>query len=90
MRALFRAKDLPALERLTHRNYELIRGELYEIVPPTVLHSETIAQIARLLLNWNDHARAGRVITEAGFRLERRPDTVRAPDRRIHCCRSDY
>src|SRR5579862_3020481 len=62
-----------------NRRYELIKGELYEVTTG-IRHEIIAAQWMRLLLNWNDTARAGNIGGSAGFILERDPDTVRAPD----------
>lgn len=79
-KVLFRAEDLEELqERRQGRRLELIRGELYETTV-TIRHTEVQAQIIYLLKKWNETARGGRVLGEAGFTLERSPDTVRAPD----------
>ncbi|MHB8618353.1 MAG: Uma2 family endonuclease [Chloroflexota bacterium] len=79
-KALFTGEDLERIQALTGKNYELIRGELFEASPVTFRHGQVAAQIGRLLLNWNDGARFGQVSIEAGYRIGRDPDTVRGPD----------
>ncbi|HEY8692018.1 MAG TPA: Uma2 family endonuclease [Chloroflexota bacterium] len=79
IKALFRAEDLEGIQSLTGRKYELVRGELYEMVT-TLRHGAVTGQIYRLVANWNDGAKAGIVTTDGGFHLERNPDTVRGPD----------
>ena len=63
------------------RRYELLRGVLVEKMPTGDPHGDTVIRIALALGNYaeaNDYGecRAG----EPGYRLERDPDTVRAPD----------
>lgn len=62
------------------RDWELIRGELYEVSPVTQRHCEVAAEACSLFRNWNKQAKAGRVGVEGGYTIELRPDTVRAPD----------
>jgi Uma2 family endonuclease len=62
------------------RRWELIKGELYAMGGATDRHGAIAAQVARLLLNWNDSARAGTVHVETGYTIEQQPDTVRVPD----------
>ena len=78
-KVLFRAEDLAEIQSRLGRRFELIRGQLYEVTV-TMRHTETAMQIGRLFMNWNDSARAGRVMGDPGITLERSPDTVRAPD----------
>jgi Uma2 family endonuclease len=80
IKALFTAEDLERIQEATSKDYELVRGELYEVLPPTERHGEVSGQIYRLIANWNDMAHAGRVAVESGFTLARGPDTVRGPD----------
>ena len=61
--------------------YELIRGVLVEKMAPGDAHADVVIRIAYALAHYaesNDYgaARAG----EPGYRLDRDPDTVRAPD----------
>src|SRR5690349_2721374 len=78
-KALFRAEDLEGVQSLTGRKYELVRGELFEVVT-TLRHGQVMTRIARKLDEWNDRATAGLITADGGFRLERNPDTVRGPD----------
>jgi Uma2 family endonuclease len=78
-RALFRAEDLDGIQSLTGRKYELVRGELFEVVT-AFRHGRITGRIFRLVDEWNDRAKVGEAATDAGFHLERNPDTVRGPD----------
>ena len=79
IKALFRAEDLEGIQSLTGRKYELVRGELYEMVT-TLRHGAVTGRIFSLIDAWNCQTRAGLVMTDGGFTLERNPDTVRGPD----------
>lgn len=59
---------------------ELIRGEVRTSPPPTPMHGGPQAQTTTLLSNFVNAEDLGRIFTEAGFRVERNPDTVLAPD----------
>ncbi len=59
---------------------ELIRGELCEEGPPGFLHGKIVARLIFLLSMFVEAGRQGTVIGGAGVRIERAPDTVRAPD----------
>lgn len=78
-KALFRAEDLEGIQRLTGRRYELVRGELFEVVT-SGRHGEIQGKGYSLLQAWNESVEAGVVSTDWGFMLERGPDTVRGPD----------
>ena len=78
-KALFRAEDIEGIQSLTGRKYELVRGELFEVVT-TLRHGAVTGRIFGLIDDWNRRARAGMVITDGGFQLESDPDTVRGPD----------
>ena len=78
-KALFRAEDLEGIQSKTGRKYELVRGELYEVVTG-YRHGQVVTSIAFLLEAWRRRTAAGDVLTEAGYTLERNPDTVRGPD----------
>jgi Uma2 family endonuclease len=60
---------------------ELVRGELIEMAPAGFRHGEVASRIDSMI---GDHVRRenlGKVVAaETGFLLERRPDTVLAPD----------
>lgn len=60
--------------------YELAEGRLIRMSPVGTVHG---AVTVRLLVMLSQHAQArnlGFVVTEVGFTLATRPDTVRAPD----------
>ena len=59
---------------------ELVRGELCEDMPPGVQHAEIVARLIALLFPFVDARKLGRVMGDGGVRIERAPDTVRAPD----------
>lgn len=76
---------LVTAEELEHfppddRRYELVEGRIVKMSPVGYLHGRTVVRFASLL---ERHVRAGRlgeVLTEVGFKLRSKPDTVRAPD----------
>ncbi len=77
---LITAEELLALPRNGDR-YELIRGVLVQKMPTGDAHGDVVSKINYALAHYahtNDYGevRAG----EPGYRLERDPDTVRAPD----------
>jgi Uma2 family endonuclease len=63
------------------KRYELVKGELREMVPAGARHGSTAARLTVLL---GQHVRAGQLgsvlAVETGFRISRDPDTIRAPD----------
>ena len=59
---------------------ELIRGELCEEMPPGFRHEKIVAKLIVLLSLFVEARGLGTVIGGAGVRIERAPDTVRAPD----------
>jgi len=59
---------------------ELVRGEVRESMPTGGKHGFVAANLITLLSMWAKSAKAGTIGTEAGFRLETDPDTVRSPD----------
>ena len=59
---------------------ELIRGELCEEMPPGFRHEKIVAKLIVLLSLFVDARGLGTVLGGAGVRIERAPDTVRAPD----------
>ncbi len=79
-KALFRSEDLLWIQARTGKNYELIRGELFEVSPASWRHGQVALRTGQLIANWNDQAQLGEVAVEGGFTLERDPDTVRGPD----------
>ena len=60
--------------------YELSRGELVPMTPVGFQHSAIVGRLGKLLSNYVDDKRLGIVGMECGFKLEREPDTLRAPD----------
>ena len=78
---LITADELLAMPRGDGKRYELIRGVLIQKMPTGDPHGDAVMQTAfalELYSRTNDHGvtRTG----EPGYRLERGPDTVRAPD----------
>ena len=60
---------------------ELIRGELYEIMPTGGEHGEIVMTLGTALVNFARPRRLGRIAgSDSGVLLERDPDTVREPD----------
>src|SRR5438128_588362 len=77
---LMTAEELLALPE-DHKRHELVKGELRTMSPPGAEHGSDAHAIAfhvgRFLY---ENPIACVVAAETGFRLSRRPDTVRAPD----------
>ena len=78
---LMTADELLMLPKGDGKRYELVRGVLIEKMPTGDPHGETVIRAGSLILAYTDEnnyglARSG----EPGYRLERGPDTVRAPD----------
>ena len=60
---------------------ELIRGVLCETMPPGINHATIVANLTILVGSFVKRGRIGRVLSgDPGIWVERRPDTVRAPD----------
>ena len=59
---------------------ELIDGEVIELMPPGFEHGNIATNIAIFLSAYVRRNNLGRVAVESGYRLRRRPDTVRSPD----------
>ena len=60
---------------------ELIRGILCESMPPGVDHAQIAAKFVIRLGPFVEQGRLGRVVVgDPGIKIERNPDTVRAPD----------
>lgn len=79
--SLITADELLAMPRGDGKRYELIRGVLVEKMPTGDSDGETVIQTSfaiEMYARSNDfgETRAG----EPGYRLDRDPDTVRAPD----------
>ena len=63
------------------KRYELIRGVLSEKVAPGYPHGIVVSRTIAALSNYSDANDYGSVTAgDPGHRLERNPDTVRAPD----------
>jgi Uma2 family endonuclease len=64
-----------------NRWFELVRGEVIELPPPTKRHGVVSASVARILGNYTIARGAGYVTcNDSGVILQRSPDTVRGPD----------
>lgn len=59
---------------------ELIRGEVVTMTPPGFDHMVITGNIVELVGPYVRAHRLGKVLGEGGFKLERDPDTVLAPD----------
>lgn len=59
---------------------ELVRGELILMSPPGPLHGGVTMNVSAPLHAFVRKYKLGKVYGEAGFLIERDPDTVRAPD----------
>lgn len=61
--------------------FELVKGEVIEVPPPTRVHGAVCANVVRILGNYPFRRRKGYVASnDAGVLLSREPDTVRGPD----------
>ena len=60
--------------------YELSRGELVPMTPVGLQHSWIVARLGAFLTRYVMEKSLGIVGTEGGFKLQREPDTTRAPD----------
>ena len=75
------AEDLLALPGGRGERHELIRGELHTMPPAGGEHGRVHVRIgARLLPYVLEHSLGEVFGAETGFRVERDPDTIRAPD----------
>lgn len=78
---LITAEDLWAMPRTDDKRYELVRGELVEMVPASGTHGVAAATIGGILGNFVRERNLGLVFAaETGFLLARDPDLVRTPD----------
>ena len=78
---LITAEELLMMPRVEGHRYELLRGVLVEKMATGDPHRIAVGRIALALGNYaeaNDYGDTG--AGEPGYRLERNPDTVRAPD----------
>ena len=60
--------------------YELSRGELVPMTPVGLQHSAIVGRLGEFLSRYARENQLGIVGMEGGFKLERDPDTLRAPD----------
>jgi len=79
------ATKLVTAEELLRMEYsgrcELIHGELIMMSPAGAEHGVVALRIGRFLGNFVDEAGLGAVFgAETGFKIDKNPDTVRAPD----------
>ena len=78
---LITADELLRLPRGEGKKYELIRGVLIEKMPTGDPHGDAVTRASNLIFTYAEENDYGIVRTgEPGYRLERGPDTVRAPD----------
>ena len=78
---LMTADELLRLPRGDGRRYELIRGVLVEKMPTGDPHADTTVLTSYFLTQYTFDSGYGVTrVGEPGYRLEREPDTVRAPD----------
>ncbi len=78
---LMTADELLRMPRGEGKRYELVRGVLIEKMPTGDPHGDTVMRTTLLIGNYSEDKDYGVVRTgEPGYRLERGPDTVRAPD----------
>ena len=78
---LVTADELLTLPKSDGRRFELIRGVLIEKMPGGDPHSEAVVRAGTLLTIYSDDNDYGNTRSgEPGYRLDRDPDTVRAPD----------
>ena len=78
---LMTAHELLRLPRGEGKRYELIRGVLIEKMPTGDPHGDSVTRASNLIFTYAENNDYGAVRTgEPGYRLERGPDTVRAPD----------
>ncbi|GJG85648.1 hypothetical protein tb265_08290 [Gemmatimonadetes bacterium T265] len=76
---LLTAEDLYDIPDDDHR-YELVRGVLQVSEPTGFGHGTLATRIGALLLAFVRPRKLGQVAAEAGYVVERGPDTVRGPD----------
>ena len=78
---LMTADELLMMPKGDGRRFELIRGVLIEKMPGGDPHSEAVVRTGTVLTVYSDDNDYGDVRSgEPGYRLDRDPDTVRAPD----------
>ena len=80
-RKLMTAEELLLMPKIDGRRFELIRGVLIEKMPTGDPHGEALNLTGYALTHYARSNRYGVVRSgDPGYRLEREPDTVRAPD----------
>lgn len=73
--------DWVHLPENTNRWFELVRGEVIELPPPSKPHGAISANISRILGNFAFQQGKGYIASnDSGVILQRDPDTVRGPD----------
>ena len=78
---LITAEELLLMPKVDGRRFELIRGVLIEKMPTGDPHGESVSLTGYALTHYARSNRYGVIRTgEPGYRLDRDPDTVRAPD----------
>ena len=78
---LMTADELLKMPKVDGRRFELIRGVLIEKMPTGDPHGESVSLTGYALTHYVRSNRYGVVRSgEPGYRLDRDPDTVRAPD----------
>ena len=78
---LMTADELLRLPKGEGTRYELIRGVLVEKMPTGDPHGDTVVLTSYFLTQYTFDSGYGVTRTgEPGYRLDREPDTVRAPD----------
>ena len=78
---LITAEELLLMPKVDGRRFELIRGVLIEKMPTGDPQCESVSLTAYALTHYARSNRYGVVRSgEPGYRLDRDPDTVRAPD----------
>lgn len=79
-KTLLTAADLWRVSHQSDSRYELVKGELVEMAPVGVPHGRLQVLLGGRLNDYCDAHGLGITVVEVGFYLEKRPDTVRAPD----------
>ena len=73
--------DWVHLPENTNKWFELVRGEVIELPPPTKPHGVVCINVGYVLSSYSRHRRKGYVTgNDSGVILEHDPDTVRGPD----------
>ena len=65
--------------------YELVAGTIVRMSPVGAMHGMVAVRLGRSLDQYVADHRLGVVLSETGFKLAARPDTVRAPDLAFIC-----